>query len=461
MLICNAEINNQPHQNLRIGSGLIQAIGPGLKPGPGEHTLDARGGALLPGLIDHHIHLMAYAADLTSIACGPPKVTNKNALKETLMSQPEEEWLRGTGYHESVAGPLNRTVLDELCADRPIRIQHRSGKVWYLNSAAAQLLNIDQFDEPGIERINGVATGVLFRMDSWLREQLGYKDPPDITAASALLAAQGITHITDTSPGNDNKSADFLADKQSSGALLQSVRLMGDDTLALTDNPQLQQGQLKILLDEYALPEIEALIHKVQNCHARDRGVAFHVITQTELIVALAVLDAAGSHSEDRLEHVAECDKTLIPRIRDTGVTVVTQPSFIYYRGDQYLLDVERKHWPGLYRLKSLLDAGIPVAASSDAPYGNINPWISIQTSITRQTLTGQDIGLDEAVDAAAALALYSGTAACPGQVKSITVGAAADLCLLTGPTPKDRFNDVKVNMTIKGGEVIFSAQND
>src|SRR3546814_4228977 len=51
---------------------------------PEESSIDARGGALLPGLHDHHIHLFALAAALESIACGPPAIANAAALAETL-----------------------------------------------------------------------------------------------------------------------------------------------------------------------------------------------------------------------------------------------------------------------------------------------------------------------------------------------------------------------------------------
>ena len=35
------------------------------------------------------------------------------------------EWLRGTGYHESVAGELDRHALDRWVPARPVRVQHR------------------------------------------------------------------------------------------------------------------------------------------------------------------------------------------------------------------------------------------------------------------------------------------------------------------------------------------------
>ena len=71
MLIVRAEIFGSGIADLRIENGVIAAIGQ-LTPQPDEPVLDMNGGAALPGLNDHHIHLMAYAASLDSVRCGPP-----------------------------------------------------------------------------------------------------------------------------------------------------------------------------------------------------------------------------------------------------------------------------------------------------------------------------------------------------------------------------------------------------
>jgi len=50
----------------------------------------------------------------------------------------EDGWIRAVGYHDSVAGELDRDALDALNAvdpATPLRIQHRSGVLWILNSA--------------------------------------------------------------------------------------------------------------------------------------------------------------------------------------------------------------------------------------------------------------------------------------------------------------------------------------
>ena len=66
-------------------------------------------------------------------------------------------------------------------------MQHRSGALWMLNSAACRALGLDAgADAPGVERDGrGRATGRLFRLDAWLRERLGEEALPDLAPVGA------------------------------------------------------------------------------------------------------------------------------------------------------------------------------------------------------------------------------------------------------------------------------------
>ena len=83
MLIRGAELAGR-FADVRLADGHIAAIAPHLAGIVGEATIDAGGGALLPGLHDHHIHLNATAAAMASLRCGPPEVTSREALAAAL-----------------------------------------------------------------------------------------------------------------------------------------------------------------------------------------------------------------------------------------------------------------------------------------------------------------------------------------------------------------------------------------
>ena len=72
----------------------------------------------------------------------------------------------------------------------------------------------------------------------------------------------------------------------------------------------------------------------------------------------------------------------LVPVLAERGLTVVTQPGFVAERGDRYLLDVPPEEHADLYRCASLLDAGVPVAGSTDAPYTSPDPWLAIRAAV-------------------------------------------------------------------------------
>ena len=170
MLIRDTEIDGLGGLDVRLERGVIAEISRGLIVRPDETIVEAAGGALIPGLHDHHIHLFALAAVERSVRCGPPQVGDENALAVTLRrAEATAGWIRAIGYHESVAGELDRDRLDRWVPELRLRIQHRSGQAWFLNSQAIEFLGLDDRLGPeGVERdAQGRATGRLFRLHNF------------------------------------------------------------------------------------------------------------------------------------------------------------------------------------------------------------------------------------------------------------------------------------------------------
>jgi predicted amidohydrolase YtcJ len=469
VLILDAEVEGRPGQGVRLEAGRVTEIAPGLARRSGEAVLDARGGALLPGLHDHHIHLFALAAARGSVACGPPAVTNARELATALSTAPVfgNLWIRGFGYHESVAGELDRAGLDRWQPERPLRMQHRTGALWIVNSAGVAALGLDAgSDAAGVERDGaGRATGRLFDLDPWLRERWRDSDFPSPVAFPSLaalgreLASCGVTGVTDATASNGRAEATALADAVREGVLPVRVIAMGTPELASPDGAELATGAVKIMLAERNLPELSELCRRIRAAHAIDRAVAIHCATRTELIFAAAALGEAGARAGDRIEHASVAPPECISLLSALPVTVVTQPGFIHDRGDVYATEVAPEDRPWLYRGRGFLDAGIPLGAGTDAPYGDVDPWGAIRAAIDRRSAGGLVLGYVERLTPEAALALFTTAPNAPGGApRRVAVGRDADLCLLDRRWVQARRSPSRafVAATLVGGRITY-----
>jgi len=459
LILRNVEVAGRAGLDVRIDGGRIAEIGERL-PGPGA-DFDGRGGALIPGLIDHHIHLLATAAQARSVRLDD--VRNAGELQavvsRALAARPPGGWLRATGYHERMAGDLDRDVLDRLAPRHRLRVQHQTGSLWVLNSLALDELTAEGAPAEAERDPAGRLTGRIWRGDAWLRERLA-AEPPELAPLGRSLKSYGITGLTDTSATTDAQAAALLAEARRSGALPQRLMLMSAGPLGAPPDGAFEVGPVKVLLDDARLPELDDFVARIEGARGQGRAVAVHCVTAGELAMTLAAFELAGARPGDRVEHGGVIPAEAIPALKRLGLTVVTQSAFVFERGDRYLADVEPAEQGDLYRCASLLAAGVPVAGSSDAPYASSDPWLGMRAAIARRTRSGQPIGLGERVAPRRAVALYLGDQRAPGgPVRRVEAGAAADLCLLRAPLAEAlAAPDAElVRATLIGGEVAFA----
>jgi predicted amidohydrolase YtcJ len=460
LLVVNGEVEGRPGVDVRLEGGCITDVGVQLERGAGE-VVDAAGGAVLPGLHDHHVHLRALAAAEASVALGPPAVTDRAALAKALRavarSAPPDTWIRGIGYHESVAGTLDASDLDDAVADRPVRVQHRSGALWVLNTAGLRQARIDESGEAGVERdAAGRPTGRLWRLDRWLRERVPPIDS-DLAGVGRRAAAQGITGFTDADPDRSEADVGQLS------VLPQRVHLMGPPGLRVDCGRGRTLGPVKVILDDDTLPSPETLAATARAAHAEERGIAVHCVTRAQLVVTVAALWQAGTIRLDRIEHAAVVPDELVDDLRVLGVTVVTQPGFVAERGDDYRKDVDPDDLPLLYRCRSLLDAGVRVAAGTDAPFGGSDPWRAVRAAVDRRTSSGAVLGAEERLEPGRALDLFLGAADQPATRRHVRLGAPADLCVLCLPLAAAASDpsSALVQATVIDGTVAYRRSQD
>lgn len=414
--------------DVRIDGGRIVALGPDLAR-PGDRTVDAAGAALLPGLHDHHLHLLAWAAARRSLDVS--ERTDAAAFDAAVMAAHATaepgRWLRVVGVDDR-HGPLDAARLARLAPGRPVRAQHRSGAAWVLSERALADVGAPDRD----------AEGWIHRADQELRSRWADLDgPPDLAPVGRRLAELGVTGVTDATPSADGSGFALLAAARRGGTIPQRVAVTGGPAVAdQHPPPELERGPVKVVVEDHALPSPDDLATAFSAARRAGRPVAVHAVTRAALVLALVAWAEVGAVPGDRLEHGSVIPLELVAPIAELGVTVVTQPGFVHAHGDRYLDDVEPDDRPHLYRCGSLLGAGIAVAGSTDAPFGPDDPWRAIRTAIERTTARGRPLGPAEAVSPAVALARFLAPLADPGgPARTVEAGAPADLVLLDRPT--------------------------
>lgn len=417
--------------DVRIEHGRVAAIAAHLDRSDTDVT-DARGGLLIPGLHDHHLHLLAMAATRWSLdvsAAADGAAFDAAVQGATSADSPADSpgWLRIVGYDEHL-DPLDRDRLDRLAPHRPVRVQHRSGAAWMLNGAAQRLTGAVE------------ASGWVFRDDDALgarwRDDRGDDLARALREVSTSLASMGVTGVTDATPFADASAFDVLAAARRSGDISQHVMVTGGPALATMSAPAgLVRGPVKLVVRDDALPSPDELATHIDAAHRARRCVAVHCVTRVAAVVALAAWRAAGHLPGDRIEHGSVLPPELMNDLAGLGLTVVTQPAFVAARGDRYLADVDPDDIAHLYRCGSLTAAGVGVGGSTDAPYGPADPWQAMRAATTRTTPSGAVLGHAERVTPSAALDLFLTSLSDPGgRPRRVAVGAVADLCLLDAP---------------------------
>jgi predicted amidohydrolase YtcJ len=419
--------------DIRVGER-IDEVADTLAPRPGEEVLDAAGGTLLPGLHDHHVHLFSAAAAQTSLRVGPPQVRDRDGFAAALANAEagDDGWIRAVGYHDSVAGPLDSAALDAMVPTVPLRVQHRSGVLWILNSA-------------GLVRVGlaGHPDGRLRSADAW-SDALS-RNQTTLADLSRRLSGYGVTGITDATPDLDIADIVRLLKMHRHGELNQHVHCLAPGKRILHD-------------DEL---DLEQLTGWIAERHRDGSPVAIHCVTAAQLLVTIAALRETGCHPGDRIEHAAVVPPDCLTDVADLAVTVVTQPNFVAERGDQYLDEIPAAEHDQLWRVASLLHAGVPVALSTDMPFGDGDPWAAMRAAVHRTTPSGAVLGIDERVSARTALTMLLGLPDQPARPRGIAPGEPADLCVLSVP-PDTALAELDAGMvaaTVFGGEIAYTAE--
>ncbi len=469
--------------------------------GARTRVIDCQGKTVVPGFNDAHCHVLSFIRKLLSINLSPPSVSSisdiKAAIRHRAQNTPPGKWLTGTDFNEFYLTEKrcpNRWDLDEAAPHHPVVLAHRSLHACVLNSPALSLAGItkETSEPPGgiIDRDpnTGEPNGILFEMLGYIREKVLPPLSEDELTEGIALANQyylsyGITSLQEATVSNDLSRWQTFRRFKDTGKLKSRVYMMpGVEALNQfqqaglapgSSDSQLRLGGVKIIPSEatgHLEPPQPELNQLVFNAHQAGFQLAIHAIEESTVEAAITALEYAHSRlpqagRRHRIEHCSECPPHLLKRLSKLRVVIVTQPPFLYYSGERYLATVPAEQLKWLYRIKSPLDSGLIVAASSDSPVVPNNPLVGIYAAVTRLAESGQQLLPEECISAKQALAMYTTNAAYASfeeAIKgSITQGKLADIVVLSSdPTrsPPEQIKDIKVEMTIIGGKVVWEA---
>ncbi len=143
-----------------------------------------------------------------------------------------------------------------------------------------------------------------------------------------------------------------------------------------------------------------------------------------------------------------------------------TQTVFLPAMGATFRRYMPEMFFPRAYGVRSMLEAGLTVALSTDAPVvPDDNPLIGLKAAIDRRDYNGDPLGPEQAITPEEALyaytmagAILSGDEANRG---SLTPGKWADLVVLSGDplaTPAEHLLALKVEQTYVAGKLVYEA---
>ena len=419
--------------------------------GPGTEVVDLRGGMLLPGLHDSHIHsvfggLFVPECDLSGLTSAAEYLA---ALADYAAGHPDKPCLRGQGWMPSVFGPAGprREQLDGVDASRPVVVTSADGHAAWVNSAALRLAGIGREtpDPPGglIDRdpAGGEPSGVLRELCAiqLVSDRLPPPDPAERRCRGEefleRMASLGVTAIHDAAAFPESLEACRRLDREGRLRLRVDAALLADPSqdssqvLRLLEERRRYRGRnlkadsVKVFLDgtveghtAYLLEPYadrpdsrgsplwgrEALLGLVARLDAE--GVRVHAHAMGDAAVRLA-LDAfaearrrnGARDSRHMISHLELVDPADVPRFAELGVIANFQPSW-FYQDD--LSDAPLEGFLGRRRLNrrfcmgALYRAGAQVVSGSDWPVGGdqitCNPLDLLQTGTVRKPLCGR-----------------------------------------------------------------------
>lgn len=489
-----------------------------VKPLIGSDTMviDLEGMAVLPGFIDTHGHLFSSGVGLGHIDCSEEAgVRSIRDIQERIAERagrtPRGGWIIGDKFDESklAEGRIpNRWDLDAAAPEHPVLLSMVGGHVYVANSKALELRGIsretpDPLPWGRFERDpeTGELTGIIYEgAVEMVRPEPSYEEVLEgIRRMGREYITAGITCFYDSYiTGREVRAylelkrrgelplrvrwemhLDMLPELERLGITIPpgfgdewlricGVKVSTDGAIsgrtAALRRPYLHKpgycGELRMTREE--------VIDAVTRIHGAGLRASVHANGDLAISNYLDAVEAALERHprEDHRHRVIHCsvvDEGLIRRMKRLGVLPTIFGAYAYYHGDKILpaFGEERAEW--MFAARSMLDAGLKVAAHSDHSASPYPPLMGIHSLVNRMTKGGKPYGLRQRITVMEAIKLYTINAAYhtfeEDILGSIEPGKLADMVVLGMDileVPKDSIIDIPVEMTIIGGKIVY-----
>ena len=481
--------------SIGIWNGRIVGLDEEVAGCPATQVVDLDGATVVPGFHDAHCHTTSYGVAATQLELSDAPTTEAvlDRVHQRADGLPRGAWVVGVGDRRRDRPERHPTSaeLDRAAGGRPVWLTHRSGHMCAVSSAVLRLLPhplpVAAVDYVGRDA-NGEPTGLLEEAAMELvKEVVGPGSVEDmvtaIEVATRQYVSEGVTSITEAGigcPGVDHSPLEIGAWQFAArtGRAYTRAHLMVYSEL-LHDLPhhpadaarfgldlglhtglgddRVRIAAMKVWLDgagsaggaatgadddpdAHLVDDPRRLRRIIVAAHRAGWQVAAHAMGDRAVDLLLDALEEAGPVAEvrrrrHRVEHGGLIRPDQIDRLRRLGVVVVIQPAFISEFGDvlAHHFGAGRVDWS--IRQRSMLDAGVVVAASSDRPVAPGAPLLGIRAMVERRTASGEPYGAAERVSAEEALRAYTVHAAYAAgrehEVGTIAGRRLADLAVL------------------------------
>ena len=498
-------------QALAVADGKISAVGSdadiGSLAGPTTRKAHLGGRTLVPGFIDAHAHIWKIGQLLTSMV-DLRRVESIPAIAELLRAAMAtagpEAWIQGRGFNESRLAEgrrPNRHDLDAVTMEHPIVLTRTCGHIYACNTLALSLSGIanDTADPPGgvIERQDGELTGLLHETAMGLINRRMPLPSSNEYARMILAALEHQLSLGITSTCCAGVSPALLETYRAldrEGRLPARVNVMAlrkldgvgtvplpamhvSEHLRVDTAKFLADGGLSGMTAALSVPylgsesrgvlrfEDDELFALANEAHRAGWRIATHGIGDLALGQILRVYRALGpGPKRHRIEHFGLPDPAQLAEAARLGVISVPQSIFLLELGRNFRTALPDQLLARAYPIRAMLDAGLTVALSSDAPVVvDDNPLQGMKSAIDRLDDGGEPIAADQAISAREALYGYTMAGAIASGDEnnrgSLEVGKWADFAVLSGDplaVPTEALASIAVQQTWLAGQLAF-----